>query len=45
MATPQDSETGQQRVEIPGFRIFVGNLSYDIDTDKLKEIFASCGEM
>lgn len=32
--------------ELPvGHRVFVGNLSYTVDTDKLKELFGHCGTM
>jgi len=31
--------------EITRFRIYVGNLSYDIDEESLREAFQSCGEI
>jgi RNA recognition motif-containing protein len=36
-------ENGQ--TEIVGFRIFVGNLSYSVDTEKLKEFFGQAGNV
>jgi RNA recognition motif-containing protein len=43
MTTEAAKENGQP--EVVGFRVFVGNLSYDVDTDKLKEFFGQAGEM
>lgn len=31
--------------EVAGFKIFVGNLSYDVDTEKLTEFFGKVGKV
>lgn len=34
------------KTEVPvGHRIFVGNLAYNVDNEKLKELFGECGTM
>ena len=40
--TSADTKGNEQ---VDGFRVFVGNLSYSVDTDKLKEFFGQAGNV
>lgn len=42
-AAESPKENGQP--EVVGFRVFIGNLSYEVDTEKLKEFFGQAGTM
>jgi len=43
-ATPQKKEHNHDE-NPPNVRLFVGNLSFDIDDDCIKKFFADCGEL
>lgn len=43
MTAEESQENGQG--EVVGFRVFVGNLAYGVDNEKLKEHFATAGEV
>lgn len=44
-AAEQVNNVESSEVEAVPFRVFVGNLSYDVDTDKLKEYFSQAGNV